>query len=143
MLSKIIGGPPYCGQIVFKALRDTRDKTFTRDKAEAVYDNMLRGGDHDLIHFHSRLKEYLPLAEHECSTRILKHACVEAFDETLFFDMHLSNFYSYELFQSVLDRLTYEGYIVRDPDDQGKIRFVSPLLRDWWAYKMGVSNVRL
>ena len=61
MVSKITDGSPYYGQIFIKALRDTREKGFTSAKVQAVYDAMLRGGNHDIQHFHSRLNkdEYL------------------------------------------------------------------------------------
>jgi hypothetical protein len=139
MVSKITEGSPYYGQIIFKALRDTREKMFTSDKVEAIYGAMLRGGNHDLNHFHSRLEEYLSPLEKECSATILKHLCNDAAHEKELYDLLLYERCNYEEFQTVVNRLVYEGYIVRDIYNKGKLKFVSPILRDWWACKVGVQ----
>ncbi len=100
---------------------------------------MLRGGDHDLNHFHSRLQEYLLTpAERQCSAIVLKHLCAEPLQENTLYDGYLLNICSKEVFQVVLNRLIYEGYIMRDLKAEGKVRFVSPLLKDWWACKEGL-----
>jgi len=139
MVSKITDGSPYYGQILVKALRDTREKTFKSGKLKAVYEAMLRGGNHDLKHFHSRLEDYLSPLEKECSSIILKQLCCEATHEKELYDLFLYKRVKYEEFQSVVNRLIYEGYIMRDIDDNGNLRFDSPLLKDWWAYKVGVN----
>jgi hypothetical protein len=140
MADKITDGSPYYGQILFKALRDAREKKFTFSRIQSVYNAMLRGGDHDLNHFHSRLREYLITSvEKECSSIILKHLCSNPLHEKQLYDIYLFNICSHELFQSVVNRLIYEGYIMRDTVDSGKLKFVSPLLKDWWACKMGVQ----
>jgi len=138
MVSKIIDGSPYYGQILIKALRDTREKVFHLVKVQAVYDAMLRGGNHDIQHFHSRLNDYLSPVERECSAIILKHLCCGGIPEKQLFDTYVYERCSYEVFQSVVNRLIYEGYITRDTESQGEIKFVSTLLKDWWACKVGV-----
>ncbi|MBI5098033.1 MAG: hypothetical protein HZB30_02180 [Nitrospirae bacterium] len=138
MADKITDGSPYYGQILFKALRDARERKFTFTRVQSVYDAMLRGGDHDLNHFHARLQEYLVTAvEKECSTIILKHLCSNPLHEKQLYDSYLFDTCSNEVFQSVVNRLIYEGYIMRDTSDRGKLKFVSPLLKDWWACKTG------
>jgi hypothetical protein len=139
MVSKITDGSPYYGQILVKALRETREKTFKSGKLKAVYEAMLRGGNHDLKHFHSRFEDYLSPLEKECSSIILKQLCCEATHEKELYDLFLYERVKYEEFQSVVNRLIYEGYIMRDIDDNGNLRFDSPLLKDWWAYKVGVN----
>ncbi|MCP5054234.1 MAG: hypothetical protein GY940_44110 [bacterium] len=143
MVTKITDGSLYYGQILVKSLRDTGDKKFTSDKVKAIYEAMLRRGDHDLNHFHSRLEDYLSHAEKECSEVILKHLCAGAIHEKELYDMFLHEACSYELFQTVVNRLVYEGYVVRDVRDSGKLRFVAPILKDWWGFKKGINNVRL
>jgi len=139
MVSKITEGSPYYGQIIFKALRDTREKTFPIEKVEAIYEAMLRGGDHDLNHFHSRLEDYLSPLEKECSNIILKHLCYEAVPEKELYDLLLYERCNYKEYQSVVNRLIYEGYLARDIHNKGNLNFVSPMLKDWWACKAGVK----
>ena len=57
MVSKITNGSPYYGQILFKALRDSRERMLSLEMLKARYDEMLRGGNHDLNHYHTRLKK--------------------------------------------------------------------------------------
>ena len=139
MVSKITDGSPYYGQIIFKALRDTREKNFTSGEVEAIYEAMLRGGDHDLNHFHSRLVEYLSPLERECSNVVLKHLCHAAVPEKELYDLLLYDRCNYEEYQRVVNRLIYEGYLVRDIHNKSNLKFVSPMLKDWWAYKAGVK----
>ena len=139
MVSKITEGSPYYGQIMFKALKDTREKTFTSGKVKAIYEAMLRGGNHDLNHFHSRLEEYLSPLERECSNVVLKHLCYEAVSEKELYDLLLYERCNYEEYQRVVNRLIYEGYLVRDIHNKGNLKFVSPMLKDWWACKAGVK----
>lgn len=139
MVSKIVDGSPYYGQILIKALREAREEIFKPDKVKAIYETMLRGGSHDLNHFHSRLEDYLTPREKECSEIVLKQLCYEPTHEKELYDLFLHERCNYEEFQSVVNRLIYEGYIMRDTDNKGNLRFVSPLLMDWWAYKVGVN----
>lgn len=139
MVSKITNGSPYYGQIFFKALKDSRERKITFDKLKLIYNNMLRCGNHDLNHFHSRLETYLGPLERECSKTILKHICYESFHEKQLFEAHLSGLCSYEVFRLVVNRLIYEGYLTRDMTNEGKLIFVAPLLKDWWSYKVGVK----
>lgn len=138
MAEKITHGSPYYGQILFKALRDVRENTFSLSQVNSVYEVMLRCGDHDLNHLHSRFQDHLvtPM-EKESSSIVLKHLCANPLHENELHDCYLSKI-SNEIFQSVINRLIYEGYIMMDIDDGSKLRFVSPLLKDWWAYKVGV-----
>lgn len=137
--NKVTDGSPYYGQILFKAFRDTREKTFDADKVKSIYEDMLRGGNHDLNHYHSRLEKYLSLQEKELSNFILRKLCNEKFYEKEFYDLFLYKKCDYEKFQSIINRLIYEGYIMRDINNKGILRFVSPLLKDWWACKVGVK----
>jgi hypothetical protein len=139
MVSKITNGSPYYGQILFKAFREAREETFDSKKVRTIYEAMLRGGNHDLNHFHSRLEDYLSPLERECSRIILRQLCYDATHEKTLYDLYLYERCDYEVFQSIVNRLIYEGYIMRDTDDNGNLRFVSPLLKDWWAYKVGVN----
>lgn len=138
MVSKITNGSPYYGQILFKALRDSRERMLSLEMLKARYDEMLRGGNHDLNHYHTRLKKYLGSVERDCSEIILKHLCFEPLHEKKLFDNHVSELCGYEVFQSVVNRLVYEGYIMRDIANNGALTFVAPLLKDWWSYKVGV-----
>ena len=135
LIEKIASGSPYYGQILIKALRDTRQNFFNPTTVRAVYEAMLRNGNHDLNHFHSRLEEYLTPLEREIASNILLHLCREACHEQ---QMYQTLFYEkcdYEIFQGVVDRLIFEGYLTRDLANKNNLRFVSPLLKDWWACK--------
>jgi hypothetical protein len=143
MVSKIKNGSLYYGQILIKALRETREKSFSSQRIKTVYEGMLLRGNHDLNHFHSRLEEYLTPFEKECSGIILKHLGSGAAHEREIYDLLLHEKCPYPLFQEVVNRLIYEGYITRDISDNGNLRFVAPLLKDWWGLKVGVGDVRL
>ncbi len=138
MTSKITNGSPYYGQILFKALLDSRERKVSLKTLMTLYEQMLRGGSHDLNHFHVRLETYLVPTKRKCSEIILKHLCLESFPEKQLFDNHVSGVCGYEEFQSVVSRLVYEGYIMRDIANNGSLTFVAPLLKDWWSYKVGV-----
>ncbi len=139
MVSKIENGSPYYGQLLFKALRDTREKSFDLNTVEAIYDGMLRGGDNDLNHFHSRLVEYLSPLQKECSGIILKHMCHGSIQQKELYDLLLADKCDNSEFQAILKRLIYEGYLNRDIGKGGAIGFVSPVLRDWWACREGLK----
>jgi hypothetical protein len=141
MVSKITNGHLYLGQLLFKALIQSGEKEFTEDKVKSIYKIMLRKGNHDFNHFHSRLEEYLTPLERECSEIILNHLCAGPDYEKKIYDSFLYEKCSYELFRSVVDRLLFEGYIIHDPDDNGKLRFVSPMLKDWSCCKKGLTDV--
>ena len=102
MVSKITNGSPYYGQILFKALRDSRERKLSLEMLKARYDEMLRGGNHDLNHYHTRLKKYLGSVERKCSETILRHLCFEPFHEKRLFDNYLFESCSYEIFQLVV-----------------------------------------
>ncbi len=87
VVSKITDGSPYYGQILMKAIRETRETTFKIEKVKAIYETMLRGGSHDLNHFHSRLEEYLAPGEKECSAIVLKQLCFESTHEKELYDV--------------------------------------------------------
>jgi len=143
MVSKITDGSLYYGQILVKALRDSREKIFSPERVKTVYEEMLRGGDHDLNHYHSRFESYLSPLDKESSEIILKHLCHGPAHEKEIHDLLLYERCSFEQFQSVVNRLIYEGYITRDIRDNANLRFVAPILKDWWACKVGVNNVCL
>lgn len=132
---KIENGSPYYGQIFFKALRDSRGNSYSSDQVRTIYESMLRGGNHDLNHFHSRLNEYLTPLERECSTLILKHLCHGEMDEKDLYDGFLFEKCDNDMFQALVDRLIHEGYLTRNMEKKGKLGFVSPILMDWWACK--------
>lgn len=143
MVSKITDGSVYYGQILVKALRETGERNFSGERVRAIYKAMLEDGHHDLNHHHSRLESYISPVARECSKIILKHLCGGRTHEKKIYDLFLFDKCSYEEFQSVVRRLIYEGYICRDIDNNGSLRFVSHLLKDWWACKMGIKNVCL
>ena len=138
MASKITNGPPYYGQIFFKALRDSRERKISLETLKTLYEEMLRGGNHNLNHFHTRLEMYLGRTERKCSDIILKHLCFGPLHEKRLFDNHVFELCSYEVHQSVVSRLVYEGYIMRDIANDGALTFVAPILKDWWSCKVGV-----
>ncbi len=135
LIEKITSGSPYYGQILIKALRDTRENSFNASTVSAVYEGMLRNGNHDLNHFHSRLEEYLTPLERETASNILLHLCREACHEHRMYQTFFYEKCGYEMFQDVVDRLIYEGYLIRDLSNNNDLRFVSPLLKDWWSCK--------
>ncbi len=143
MVDKIESGSLYYGQILVKALRETGENSFSYDKIKAIYETMLRRGNHDLNHYHSRLETYLTSIEKECSNIILERLCSTSIHETELYQLFLAGKCSRVQFQSVVARLIYEGYIVSDINDEGKLKFVSPILKDWWACKAGVADVCL
>lgn len=138
MVAKITNGSPYYGQILFKTLLDSREREISLEMLKMLYEQMLRVGNHDLNHFHTRLQRYLGPIERKCSEIVLKHLCSEPLHEKKLFDNHLSELCRYEVFQTVVNRLVYEGYIMRDIANNGALTFVAPLLKDWWSYKVGV-----
>lgn len=138
MVAKITNGSPYYGQILFKALRESREQKINLKTLKTLYEQMLRGGGHDLNHFHARLETYFGHTERKCSEIILKHLCSDPLHEKKLFDNHVSELCGYEVFQSVVNRLVYEGYIMRDIANNGVLTFVAPLLKDWWSCKVGV-----
>jgi hypothetical protein len=143
MVSKITNGSLYYGQILVKALRETREKLFSLDRIKAIYEAMLQKGNHDLNHYHSRLEDYLSPFERECSGIVLGRLSQGAIHEKEVYDLLLHEKCTYVQFQSVVNRLIFEGYITRDINANGNLRFVAPLLEDWWGCKAGVKHVRL
>jgi hypothetical protein len=141
MVSKITNGSVYYGQLLFKALRESGEKKFPVDKVMSIYKIMLRKGNHDLNHFHARLEVYLSPLEKECSDIILNHLYAAPAHEKEIYNSFLYEKCPYELFRSVVNRLLFEGYITHDINDKGKLRFVSPMLRDWWGCKKGLTDV--
>lgn len=138
LVSKVADGSPYYGQILIKALIDTREKVFNFSKLKSTYNSMLRMGNHDLNHFHSRLEDYLSPLELECCSIILKQLCADSTPEKQIYETHLFDQCSYKDFQKAVNRLIYEGYLRRDINDSASLCFVSPLLKEWWACKEGV-----
>ena len=140
MICKTSDGPPYYGQVLIKAVRDSRRNEISIELLQGIYDNMLRSGDHDLNHFDSRLNTYIPSQpELESSRAILCTLCNDDWHERELYDVVIADSrLDYASYQKVVDRLIYEGYLRRDIDSAGKLSFLSPLLRDWWACKAGV-----
>lgn len=140
MVEKTVDGPPYFGQVLIKALRDTRRSEISFAILQGVYDDMLCNGDHDLNHFDSRLDDYIPSSnELACSRIILRTLCVDDWREQELYDSVIADTrLDYINYRKIVDRLIYEGYLKRDIANSGKLSFISPLLRDWWACKAGV-----
>lgn len=141
MVSKITGGSLFYGQIFVKALIEKGKHEFSISSVRAIYETLLRNGNHDMNHYHSRLEEYLTGIEKECSGIILKQLCSEIMHEQEIFDLFLHDKCPYTTFQAVVNRLIYEGYITRDIEDSNKLKFIAPILRDWWGCKVGVPDV--
>jgi hypothetical protein len=141
MVDKTVDGPPYFGQVLIKALRDTRRSEISFELLQGIYDSMLRNGDHDLNHFDSRLDDYIPSTnELSCSRIILRTLCVNDWQERELYDYAIATLrLDYTIYQKIVNRLVYEGYLKRDIANAGKLSFISPLLRDWWACKVGVK----
>ena len=102
---------------------------------------MLHNGDHDLNHFDSRLDDYI-LSQQEltCSRVVLRTLCGDDWHERELYDAAIADTrLDYATYRKVVDRLVYEGYLKRDTANAGKLSFISPLLRDWWACKAGVK----
>ncbi len=137
IISKIIAGPPYYGQILFKAINDVNKNKLTLNDIKSIYNVMIKNGDHDLAHFHSRLSDYLSPQQREVANVVLKHVAAAQWDEDQLFQSFISGIHSRETFNSVLDRLIFEGYIVRDVNADCQLRFVSRMLQDWWINKTG------
>jgi len=137
IISKIIDGPPYYGQILFKSINEVNKKQFSLNDIKSIYSVMIKNGDHDLAHFHSRLHDYLSLQQREAANIILKHLAASPWDEEQLFQSFLIDSHDRESFNHVLDRLIFEGYIIRDVTGNGEIKFVSRMLQDWWKNKTG------
>lgn len=140
MVEKTADGPPYYGQILIKALRDSRINEISLEQLQAIYDTMLRNGNHDLQHFDSRLNTYLPTPQElNCSRIILRTLCHDCWHEKELYETFIAESrLDYAVYQRILDRLIYEGYVKRDITAAGKLSFISPMLCDWWSHKAGV-----
>ena len=140
MVAKPADGPPYYGQVLIKAVRDSHRSEISLELLQGIYNNMLHSGDHDLNHFDSRLNTYIQSQQElEGSRAILRTLCKDNWHERELYDVVIADSrLDYAAYQKVVDRLIYEGYLKRDLDSAGKLSFLSPLLRDWWACKAGV-----
>jgi len=140
MVEKTADGPPYYGQILVKALRDSRINEIGLEEIQVIYDTMLRNGDHDLNHFDSRLAAYIPTQQElACSRVILRTLCHDCWHERELYETVIAESrLDYAVYQRILDRLIYEGYIKRSIAAAGKLSFISPMLRDWWSHKAGI-----
>ncbi|KJR42072.1 hypothetical protein MCHI_002029 [Candidatus Magnetoovum chiemensis] len=139
IISKITDGPPYYGQIIIKALRDEdTSKNFDLPLVKGIYNRMIKDDNNEIKHFHSRLNDCMTKQHRDISLQILQHLINNPLNENNLYYNHLTPPCNYEIFTSILSRLTYEGYITRDNNDN--IKFLSPILRDWWAFKKGIRN---
>ncbi|HOC91117.1 MAG TPA: hypothetical protein PKH33_01975 [bacterium] len=131
-----MGGPPYYGQIVAKEFKSGRVKSIDVETAMGLVDNMICGENHDLRHLRTRMNKLFSSSELMVAKLILKALCgAEAMPEKRIYDEYISGKCDYELFAAILGRLTHEGYVMREPEAGGGIRFVSPLFKKWWASK--------
>lgn len=135
IVNKSTDGPPYYAQLIFQALRQTYQKNFSSEQVKSIYEGLIND-NHDLNHFHTRLEEYLPgEIQKQCSKNILSHLSAEPMEENALIG-YMSETEA-EVFAETLSRLIHEGYILRDMRIGGRVRFVSPLLQDWWMKKHG------
>lgn len=75
-----------------------------------------------------------------CSRAILRTLCGDDWHERELYDVVIADTrLDYTIYRKIVDRLIYEGYLKHDIANSGKLSFISPLLRDWWACKVGVK----
>ena len=144
-------GVPHHIQSFFARLRDFakiqgRDRLTVEDVGE-VYRTELRGpsGQHDLVHYETRLREALDEESQSIAMEILAEAATrDAFTPSACHSLH--TVYSKitdsapERVMDVLEVLVHDGYL---ETVDGSFRFPSRLLRDWWAARFRGHHVPL
>ncbi|MBF0537709.1 MAG: hypothetical protein HQL03_05585 [Nitrospirae bacterium] len=135
LVSRIKDGPAYYGQLIIKALRQKGQRQVTLIEATGIYNGLIQGDCDSLFQFSSRLDKYLDPEQRECSKAVLRILCDGAMDERGLHEAHFSGVMEFDRFQEVVERLIFEGYVLEDAADGGKLRFASPVLRDWWSRK--------
>ena len=135
---KIEGGPPIFGQWIFTAIRESNLTEVEEKDVQNCYNAFVRSGNLDLTYFYKRLSLYFQDSDHEIAQGILKLLCVESLLEDDVYDYHFMNRCEIKQFSEIVNRLCFEGYILRDANLGAKLRFVSLLLKDWWKNKLGI-----
>ncbi|MBF0338025.1 MAG: ATP-binding protein [Nitrospirae bacterium] len=135
LISKIEGGSAYYGQLIIQTLIDTGQTRLTHTHVTHAYNNMITGGSNNLSMFSERLDVYLDSIQMDCAKKVLKTLCRGAMDEQQLYNVHFSSDIDFDKFHEVVERLIFEGYLLEDPTDYGKLRFASPMLKDWWSIR--------
>lgn len=144
-------GIPHHVQTFFARLRDhgirhETDTITTKDVSE-IYKTGLLGpaGQNDLVHYESRLKEALDDEGYSIAMEILAEAALEGsfsvHTEHVLVDKYQSSIENVPRWISeVIDVLVHDGYL---EEGKGEYRFVSNLLKDWWAARFRSHHKRL
>ncbi|KJU82105.1 ATPase domain protein, prokaryote domain protein [Candidatus Magnetobacterium bavaricum] len=134
LISKIKGSSVYYGQFIVKALIEKRQTSFTLTEVTNAYNEMIHSDNNNLSQFRERLTKYLDPIQQDCAKKVLKTLCNGALDEQQLHTLHASNIIAdFDEFHEVVERLIFEGYLLEDATDAGKLRFASPVLKDWWS----------
>ena len=135
--SLITGGPPYYGQLIAQWLCDERpESTLETKQTKSIIETMIKSDGTGLSHFRKRLSEFFPATELSRARKSLKVLChADTMPEESLFDTYFATDCDRGAFDPVLRRLIYEGYVMRDSESDGALRFVSPLLKRWWAFR--------
>ncbi|MBF0592551.1 MAG: hypothetical protein HQL02_10745 [Nitrospirae bacterium] len=140
LISKIKNDSAYYGQLIVQPLIEKRKAHFTLDMATRAYNEMIHGDSNNLSQFYERLNEYYDPIQRDYAKMVLKLLCNGTMDEQQLYNLHFSSAIADpDTFHEVVGRLIFEGYILEDPTDFGKLRFASQILKDWW----GCKHVRL
>lgn len=103
------------------------------EEVESLYEKIIQSKSPSLVHFHSRLvdEKYLPKEHSTICLSLLAHLSDSPMSEEDIYP-YFSDSVDRRTLLTLLKRLLDEGYIVID---QGRYRFVSIMLADWWKYK--------
>jgi len=139
IVEQLIGGSPNLGPGVVKAIKNERITSVSLEKMKGIYEIMIRGNEQSLSHFHERMGKHFSRQEQTISRKILKRLCSEdAISEKKLFDELFSGAIEREEYAAGVRRLIEEGYIMRDMNLGGGVRFISPALKHWWSCKEGI-----
>ena len=133
MLDLLLDPVPYHVQLFFSALRDTSRGQLSNISPEVIqqsFSNRLAGasGTAHLDHYSARLEIALDEREHETAREILGRACRRQVGAA-FSDIEDLRSRHEPTYLSVLRDLDADGYIKRE---DGRLKFRSNLLREWW-----------
>ena len=133
MLDLLLDPVPYHVQLFFSALRDTSKGQLSRISPEVIqqcFSNRLAGasGTAHLDHYSARLEIAFDEREHETAREILGRACRRE-DGAALSDIEDLRSRHEPTYLSVLHDLDADGYVKRE---DGRLKFRSNLLREWW-----------
>lgn len=133
MLDLLLDPVPYHVQLFFSALRDSSKGQLSSISPEVIqqsFSNRLAGasGTAHLDHYSARLEIALDERENETAREILGRACRRE-DGAAFSDIEDLRSRHEPTYLSVLRDLDADGYIKRE---DGRLKFRSNLLREWW-----------